>query len=142
MWTSDKFVQYAIFSCRWEVMTILFHIGQLSCTQLFQVDLSFLGDSCGMKAFISYWSGVLLLVYMQNISIRCLLLMFFNSAESTILLIYLNVEQAMGYSYFHGYHWTLVRSDEYWWLDSTWANFRCWSSKVIFFINYMLQSVC
>lgn len=39
-----------------------------------------------------------------------------------------------------GYHWPLVRSIEYWWLDSAWTDFGCWSfevSALFFFFGYM-----
>lgn len=39
-------------------------------------------------------------------------------------------EQALGYPYLFGYYWSLVRFNEHRWMDSTWADFGFWSSKV------------
>lgn len=138
MSTSDKIIQLAISSCSREIMMILFYIGLPSFIQLFQVGPSFQGDFCGMKAFISFWSGELPHVFQsacyshfdliraaasaisgKNILIYELKYLMLVSHLSTIgkwqlfHICIFNVEQALGYPYFLGHHRTLVRSDEY-----------------------------
>lgn len=141
---SDKVIQWAILSCSLKIMIIFFYTGQPSFILLSQVDLSFLGDFSGMKGFINYWSGWLtsflshvcsISFYSYFLLLRVLEMIVKISAKMhthTKLFKFCvsNVDQALGCPYMFGYSWTLVRSDEYWWLDSTRADFGCWSSKV------------
>jgi len=131
------------FYCSLEVGIISCCIGQPSCTQLFQADLFFLGGFCGTKVSINCWSGsFLLIICLLKISLLCYchfcLTKYYYKITSYISptswsyfgICCVCFDQAVGYSYNLGYRWTLVRPIEHRWMDSTWANFGCWSFEV------------
>ena len=68
--------------------------------------------------------------FLAQYEVNCLFIWILVINSNTIYILF-NFEQALGCSHLLGYRWTLVRSNECWWMDSPWANFGCRSSKVI-----------